>query len=89
MAEGASPAASGWVSPVGADRSSFSPEYVDVREDRVVLYGTVGPSVTEFIYRIKATNSGQFVMPPAFAEGMYDRTVRARSLAAKVTVEAP
>jgi hypothetical protein len=83
------PVAGGWLPPVGADRSSFSPEYVDVREDRVVLYGTVGPSVTEFIYRIKATNSGQFVLPPAFAEGMYDRTVRARSLAAKVTVEAP
>jgi hypothetical protein len=83
------PVAGGWLPPVGADRSSFSPEYVDVREDRVVLYGTVGSEVTEFIYRIKATNSGQFVMPPAFAEGMYDRTVRARSLAAKVTVSAP
>jgi len=77
------------VSPVGADRSSFSPEYVDVREDRVVLYGTVGSSVTEYIYRIKATNTGQFVMPPAFAEGMYDRTVRARSVGSKVTVSKP
>jgi uncharacterized protein YfaS (alpha-2-macroglobulin family) len=83
------PVAGGWVSPVGADRSSFSPEYVDIREDRVVLYGQVGSSVTEYIYRIKATNTGQFVMPPAFAEGMYDRSVRARSQGSKVAVLAP
>lgn len=83
------PVAGGWVSPVGADRSSFSPEYVDIREDRVVLYGQVNSSVTEYIYRIKATNTGQFVMPPAFAEGMYDRSVRARSLGSKVAVPAP
>ncbi|MFP2928884.1 alpha-2-macroglobulin [Pyxidicoccus sp. 3LG] len=83
------PTAGGWVSPVGSDRSSFSPEYVDIREDRVVLYGQVGSSVAEYIYRIKATNTGRFVMPPAFAEGMYDRGVRARSLGAQVTVLAP
>ncbi|MBZ4418423.1 alpha-2-macroglobulin [Myxococcus sp. RHSTA-1-4] len=83
------PVAGGWVSPVGADRSSFSPEYVDIREDRVVLYGRVGSSVTEYIYRIKATNTGRFVMPPAFAEGMYDRGVRARSVGSKVAVLAP
>ncbi|WP_164018909.1 alpha-2-macroglobulin family protein [Pyxidicoccus trucidator] len=83
------PVAGGWVPPVGSDRSSFSPEYVDVREDRVVLYGTVGSSVTEYIYRIKATNTGKFVMPPAFAEGMYDRGVRARSVGTTVTVSKP
>ncbi|MCP3141496.1 alpha-2-macroglobulin [Pyxidicoccus xibeiensis] len=83
------PVAGGWVPPVGSEQSSFAPEYVDIREDRVVLYGQVGSSVTEYIYRIKATNTGQFVMPPAFAEGMYDRSVRARSLGAKVTVLAP
>jgi uncharacterized protein YfaS (alpha-2-macroglobulin family) len=83
------PVAGGWVPPVGSERSSFSPEYVDIREDRVVLYGTVGSSVTEYIYRIKATNTGRFVMPPAFAEGMYDRAVRARSVGSMVTVDKP
>ncbi|MFP2907962.1 alpha-2-macroglobulin [Pyxidicoccus sp. 3LFB2] len=83
------PATSGWVPPVGSERSSFSPEYGDVREDRVVLYGTVGSRVTEYVYRIKATNTGQYVMPPAFAEGMYDRGVRARSVGSSVAVLAP
>lgn len=79
----------GYVPPIGAEKSSFHPEYVDVREDRVVLYGMVDSSVTEFVYRIKATNEGQFTMPPAFAEGMYDRRVRARSVAGTVKVNKP
>jgi hypothetical protein len=79
----------GYVPPIGAEKSSFHPEYVDVREDRVVLYGMVDSSVTEFVYRIKATNQGQFTMPPAFAEGMYDRRVRARSVAGSVKVNKP
>jgi uncharacterized protein YfaS (alpha-2-macroglobulin family) len=79
----------GYVPPIGAEKSTFHPEYVDVREDRVVLYGSVDSSVSEFVYRIKATNQGQFIMPPAFAEGMYDRRVRARSMAGTVKVEKP
>ncbi|RJS16772.1 alpha-2-macroglobulin [Corallococcus sp. H22C18031201] len=83
------PTATGFVPPVGSDKSSWRPEYVDVREDRVVLYGRVGPTVSEYVYRVKATNSGKFVMPPAFAEGMYDRGVRARSVGEQVSVVAP
>jgi alpha-2-macroglobulin len=79
----------GYVPPIGAEKSTFHPEYVDVREDRVVLYGTVDSSVSEFVYRIKATNEGQFIMPPAFAEGMYDRRVRARSVGGSVKVNKP
>ncbi len=85
----ARPAAYGYVPPIGAEKSTFRPEYVDVREDRVVLYGTVGDQVTEFVYRVKATNQGTFVLPPAFGEGMYDRAVLGRSLPGKVTVKAP
>ncbi|HVE87221.1 MAG TPA: alpha-2-macroglobulin, partial [Myxococcales bacterium] len=79
----------GYVPPIGQEKSSFHPEYVDVREDRVVIYGMVDSSVSEFVYRIKATNEGQFTMPPAFAEGMYDRRVRARSASGTVKVTKP
>ncbi|MEA3211924.1 MAG: alpha-2-macroglobulin [Chthoniobacter sp.] len=61
-------------------------DYVEVREDRAVFFGTIGPRVREVSYRIKPTNRGQFVVPPAFAESMYDRTVKARALAGKITV---
>ena len=67
--------------------SGWSPEYVDIREDRVVFFGSVDSTVREFSYRIKATNKGQYQIPPVFAESMYDRTVQARGLGAKLTVE--
>ena len=77
-----------WVTPIGGGKkSTWQPEYVDLREDRVVLYGTIDKDANEFVYRIKATNAGTFVVPPAYGEGMYDRTVKARSLAGTMTVE--
>jgi uncharacterized protein YfaS (alpha-2-macroglobulin family) len=61
-------------------------DYVDVREDRAVFFGTLGPRVREIIYRIKPTNCGVFTVPPVFAEAMYDRAIKARGLAQKITV---
>jgi len=57
-----------------------------VREDRVVLYGSIGPKAEELSYRVKATVAGSFVVPPVKAESMYDRSVFARSLGGKITV---
>jgi uncharacterized protein YfaS (alpha-2-macroglobulin family) len=45
--------------------------------------------VQEIVYRIKATNVGAFVVPPAYGEAMYDRSVVARSVAGKLTVVRP
>jgi uncharacterized protein YfaS (alpha-2-macroglobulin family) len=59
--------------------SSWSPAYTDVREDRVVIYGTATPDVKEFVYRIKPDAAGTFVVPPAYGESMYDRRVQARA----------
>jgi alpha-2-macroglobulin len=76
-----------WISPIGTDASTWQPDFVDIREDRVVLFGSVGSSAQEFVYRIKATNKGKYVIPPAFAESMYDRAVRARTLSGTMVVE--
>jgi uncharacterized protein YfaS (alpha-2-macroglobulin family) len=59
--------------------SSFTPDYTDVREDRVVIYGIAMPEVQEYIYRIRATAAGKFIVPPAYGESMYDRRIQARS----------
>lgn len=67
--------------------SQWTPDYMDLREDRVVLYGTVGKSAEEFIYKIKATNKGQYVVAPPYAESMYNRKIRYRGLGAAITVE--
>ncbi len=81
---GEQPAA--WVNPLGAG-GSWAMEYADVREDRVVFYGTASRNLAEFTYRIKATNTGQFTVPPAYAESMYERGVQARSAGGVLTVE--
>ncbi|HYS82024.1 MAG TPA: alpha-2-macroglobulin, partial [Anaeromyxobacteraceae bacterium] len=72
--------------PIGTPASTWAPEYADVREDRVVLYGPVGPGVQEFVYRVRATNRGDFAVPPPLAESMYDRSVKGRGLPARLTV---
>jgi alpha-2-macroglobulin len=76
-----------WDSPIGTDASTWQPDFVDIREDRVVLFGSVGDSAQEFVYRIKATNKGKYMIPPAFAESMYNRAVRARTLPGTMVVE--
>jgi alpha-2-macroglobulin len=64
---------------IRAPGSTWTPEYTDMREDRVVIYGSASPDVQEYIYRIKAGSSGKFIAPPAYGEAMYDRRVQARA----------
>jgi alpha-2-macroglobulin len=70
--------------------NTWTPDYIDVREDRVIFYGTIGTNAQTFIYRMRPTNLGNFVVPPLYAEGMYDRSVQARSMGSVFKiVEAP
>jgi len=62
-------------------------DYRDVREDRVVIYGTFGDRITELRYRVKLTSAGSFVVPSAFAGSMYDRTIEARTAPGRFEVE--
>jgi uncharacterized protein YfaS (alpha-2-macroglobulin family) len=75
--------------PIALSESTFSPDFGDVREDRVVLYGSLGPEAVTFEYTIKATNIGQYVVPPLQAEGLYNRAVQARSASGAISVKAP
>ncbi|QWT19396.1 alpha-2-macroglobulin family protein [Bacillus sp. NP157] len=78
-----------WHSPIGNPESTWKPEYADVREDRVVVYGFASSDVQEFIYRIKATNAGKFMIPPAQVESLYDRGKQATAPGGgSITVEA-
>jgi uncharacterized protein YfaS (alpha-2-macroglobulin family) len=61
-------------------------DYVDVREDRAIFYTTVPTETLEITYQIKSCNRGTFVVPPVFAESMYDRNVKGRGLGGKITV---
>ena len=61
-------------------------DYVEVREDRAVFFGSVGSSTRTISYQIKPCNRGEFVVPPPFAESMYERGVNARGMAGKIIV---
>jgi uncharacterized protein YfaS (alpha-2-macroglobulin family) len=67
--------------------AGWQPVFADVREDRVVLYGTLTKNMAEYHYRIRASNAGTFLVPPSYAESMYDRTLRARAVPSRVTVQ--
>lgn len=58
--------------------SSFSPGHTELREDRVVLYGTAAPQMREFRYRIRAGSVGEFAIPPVHAGSMDRQDVIAR-----------
>lgn len=82
----ASAAVSGWSCQVCASGTTASLQYADMREDRVVFYTYAPSDIREVTYRIKATNVGSFVLPPAYGEAMYDRNIVARSVTGTMTV---
>jgi hypothetical protein len=58
--------------------STYKPDYADVREDRVLLFGEIPKSKTvEFRYILTPTNTGTFVVPPIYGESMYDPSITA------------
>jgi uncharacterized protein YfaS (alpha-2-macroglobulin family) len=61
-------------------------DYVDVREDRLLAFGSVTGTETEITYRIKATNAGTYAIPPVQAEAMYHQKIRARGVSGTLTV---
>jgi len=63
-------------------------DYINVREDRVIFYGTFDSTVSELSYKVKLTSAGDFVIPPAYAESMYDRSIRAISEVGRFKVTA-
>src|SRR5437764_1099011 len=61
-------------------------DYVDVREDRAVFFVTAPANALEIDYQIKSDNRGDFIVPPVFAQAMYDRNVKGRGVGGKITV---
>ncbi len=78
------------VQPLGSsEKSTWTPQHIDVRDDRIVLYGSIGKDVSTYVYRARATNAGVYQAPPAFAENMYDPKTSGLSTAAKLEIEKP
>jgi alpha-2-macroglobulin len=61
-------------------------DYVDVREDRAVFFGTAPRAALQIDYDIKSCNRGEFIVPPVFAQSMYDRGVKGHGVGGKILV---
>jgi uncharacterized protein YfaS (alpha-2-macroglobulin family) len=85
-AAGGAEAARSFALSVALPGNTFEPEFGDVREDRVVLYGSAEGEVKELKYAIKATNVGTYTVAPVQATALYDSTVVGRGVAGKITV---
>ncbi|MBP5568498.1 MAG: alpha-2-macroglobulin family protein [Treponema sp.] len=67
--------------------SNWKPDYVDIRDDRVVLYGKVEASAQSYTFKVKVITNGSFVVPPVFAQAMYENNVKALKPYEKIKVQ--
>lgn len=65
-----------------------SMDFSDAREDRVNYFGSIDSTTKHIVYKIKAINTGKYVVPPAYAESMYDPATKAIGTAAEITITA-
>jgi uncharacterized protein YfaS (alpha-2-macroglobulin family) len=75
-------------SSVSRTAHNWQADHIDIREDRIIYYGDFDSRVRELRYKVKLTSAGTFVIPPSYAESMYDRSIRAVSTAGQFTVNA-
>lgn len=66
--------------------STLFPEFVDRREDRIIIFTDVAPAPREYHYRLRAVSKGVFEVPPPYAEAMYDLSKKARGEPGRLTV---
>lgn len=70
-------------------QSTWQAEFADLRDDRLVIYGSLTKNMVTFTYRVRASNTGSYQTPAAYAEAMYQPKVFARGKASKFSVVKP
>lgn len=65
--------------PSWAPRDRWTLDYLDVKDDRYMAFGALDPNRrADVVYAVRATSEGQFALPGAHAEAMYDPTLWSR-----------
>ncbi len=67
--------------------ASWEPYYVDKRDDRVVIFGSVPDYKVQYQYKIKAVNKGTFTIPPCYGESMYIPSIYSKGIIGSIVVE--
>ncbi len=70
----------------GGTEDGCEVQFTDRREDRMILFATLGREF-RYTYRVKAVTKGVFTVPAVTAESMYDRMRHARSASGSITVK--
>lgn len=69
-------------------KKTLYPEYMDVRDDRIVLFTGIGAGDTrKFYYMLRVVNAGKFRLAPIGAEAMYSPEFRSYNGAQTLMVE--
>jgi uncharacterized protein YfaS (alpha-2-macroglobulin family) len=69
--------------------SIWASEHIDVRDDRVEVFGEIPSGSWSVITAMRATAAGVFAAPPSDVEAMYDPSVWARTEGGVLTVIGP
>lgn len=67
--------------------SSSSLDNFEGREDRALIYLSLNKNMSTISYKVKAIAKGKFVVPPVFAEALYDTDVKANGKGSIFVVE--
>ncbi|MCF2506591.1 MG2 domain-containing protein [Dyadobacter sp. CY107] len=68
-------------------KNASSPEYLDIRDDRIHFFTTANNVAKTFYYQVRIVSKGTFTAGPAAADAMYQGEYRSYSGAGKITVE--
>jgi uncharacterized protein YfaS (alpha-2-macroglobulin family) len=66
---------------------SFTLDYFDIREDRLLVYGTVNSYVGKISYKVKFTSEGTFKVPAITASPLYDTSISAAGAESAFVIE--
>jgi uncharacterized protein YfaS (alpha-2-macroglobulin family) len=71
-------------------KSAYQPMYLDIRDDRMILYGNFSQGREQtFYYGLRAVTEGTFILPPIQAEAMYAPMKASVASSGKVVVRRP
>ncbi|CAH0995922.1 Alpha-2-macroglobulin [Emticicia aquatica] len=68
-------------------KNAATPQYFDIRDDRINFYTTADASEKTFYYLVRVVSRGKFVLGPVAADAMYNGDYRSYSGGGKVIVE--
>ena len=68
-------------------KNASSPEYLDIRDDRIHFFTTANQVEKSFYYQVRIISKGTFTVGPAAADAMYQGEYRSYSGGGKVKVE--